>query len=74
MKVLTVLLLVALIVLHQDSWWWEDSRLVFGFLPIGLAYHIALSIGAGVVWWLAVKYCWPRSLEEPNSPRHDEEP
>ena len=31
------LLFVVMFLAHQDFWWWEDSSLVFGFLPIGLA-------------------------------------
>ena len=33
-------------ILHQDVWFWDDRSLVFGFLPIGLAYHVAFSIAA----------------------------
>ena len=29
----------ALVVLHHDWWLWNDGRLVFGFLPIGLGYQ-----------------------------------
>ncbi len=25
--------------LHQDFWFWDDPTLIFGFLPVGLAYH-----------------------------------
>ena len=38
---------VALLILHHDWWFWTDGRLVFGFLPIGLAYHMLISIAAG---------------------------
>lgn len=55
-----VLLLVAL---HQDNWFWEDNRLVWGFIPIGLCYHAGISIAAGIVWFLATKFCWPADLE-----------
>ncbi|MCA9231485.1 MAG: DUF3311 domain-containing protein [Planctomycetales bacterium] len=51
--------ILVLIVLHQDNWYWNDGRLVFGFIPIGLFYHACLSIAAAVVWWWATKYCWP---------------
>jgi hypothetical protein len=37
---------LALVVLHHDFWWWDDPTLVFGFLPIGLAYHVGFSIAA----------------------------
>ena len=51
---------IALIVLHQDFWIWDTYRpLVFGFMPIGLAYHVALSLVASVVWFLATKHCFP---------------
>jgi hypothetical protein len=39
-----IALAVAAIVLglaHQDLWFWRDSTLVFGFLPVGLAYHVS---------------------------------
>jgi hypothetical protein len=52
-------LILLLIVLHQDFWFWNDATIVFGFLPIGLAYHIGLSLAAAGVWWLATTYAWP---------------
>ena len=64
MKRTVQFLVVALLVLHQDFWWWDDIEpLVFGFLPIGLAYHAFLSIAAAIVWALAVKYCWPVDVD-----------
>ena len=57
-------LILGLVLLHQDGWFWTDDRLVFGFLPVGLFYHICLSIGAVVCWFLAVKYAWPQDLVE----------
>ena len=60
MKRLVYGLILILAVLHQDFWWWDDSdTLVFGFVPVGLAYHACVSLAAGVLWALAVKYCWP---------------
>ena len=55
---------VALAILHQDFWFWDDRTLVFGFLPIGLAYHALLSLAAAGVWALAVCVAWPRHIEE----------
>ena len=56
--------LIALAVLHQDFWWWDAHEpLVFGFVPIGLAYHAGVSVAAGVLWALAVRYCWPRDVD-----------
>ena len=60
-----VALVVAFLVLQQDFWWWKDpAPLVFGFLPIGLAYHAGYSIGAALLMALLVKLVWPRHLEE----------
>ncbi len=59
MKNTVYVLIVLLTIVHQDFWWWESSRLVFGFLPITLAYHACVSMAAAALWALAVKYCWP---------------
>lgn len=56
-------LFCVLFVLHHDWWWWADRRLVFGILPVGLAYHAAFSLAAGLLWALASRYAWPDSLE-----------
>lgn len=56
-------LVVLLMILHQDYWYWEDKTLVFGFLPIGLFYQACISIAASVTWLLATKHCWPEDLE-----------
>jgi len=53
-----------LFVLHHDFWWWDTPTLVFGFLPIGLAYHLAFSIAAGCLWFAMVKFAWPSHIEE----------
>jgi hypothetical protein len=50
---------VLLIVLHQDFWFWDDPQLLLGFLPIGLAYQMALSVAAAGVWLLATIIAWP---------------
>ena len=64
MKKLVYGLIILLGILHQDWWWWDSETLVFGFLPIGLAYQALISILAGVLWALAVHYCWPTGLED----------
>jgi uncharacterized protein DUF3311 len=64
-RALLFLAVLALYVLHQDVWYWKTARpLVFGFLPIGLAYHAAFSIAAAGVLWLLVRYAWPQHLED----------
>lgn len=62
-KRMIYLALVLLGMIHQDFWLWNDPTLVFGFLPIGLAYHALHSIAAAAVWFLAVKHAWPEELE-----------
>lgn len=64
MKKIVIGSLVLLGLLHQDFWFWNDIEpLVFGFVPIGLAYHIGVSIAAGILWALAVHYCWPADVD-----------
>lgn len=66
-------LVILLCILHQDVWFWEDATLVFGFMPIGLLFHIGISLGAGFTWWLATRYCWPAVDEtdaSPTTPAH----
>jgi hypothetical protein len=53
-----------MVALHQDFWLWSDRRMVFGFLPAGLAYHMAYSILACVVMVLLVQFAWPKHLED----------
>ena len=56
-------LVIALGILHYDFWYWDDRSLVFGFLPIGLAFHAALSVAAAITWALVVKFAWPAHIE-----------
>jgi hypothetical protein len=57
------ILFIALFVLHQDYWLWNDRTLVLGFLPVGLAYHALYSIAAALLWAFAVRFAWPAHLE-----------
>lgn len=52
-------LVVLLLIFHQDNWFWTDDRLFLGFMPIGLAWHAGISIGASLTWFLATKIAWP---------------
>ena len=56
-------LFLLMFVLHQDKWWWDDGALVFGFLPVGLAFHAAFSLVCAALGWLAIKMAWPHDLE-----------
>ncbi|XZE53854.1 DUF3311 domain-containing protein [Planctomycetaceae bacterium SH139] len=58
-KWVIALLVLLLLVLHQDNWFWEDGTLVFGFLPIGLFYHACISLAAALVWFIATRIAWP---------------
>ncbi len=65
MRKVVVVLLILLAVLHQDFWNWHRLEpLVLGFIPIGLAWHVGISVMAGVVALLAVIFCWPHGLDE----------
>ena len=64
MKRLVLALIVLLLVLHQDVWWWDSiDPVFFGFMPIGLAFHVVLSLATAVVLGLAVIYLWPAGVE-----------
>ena len=61
------LAIAALYVLHQDVWFWRTARpLVFGFLPVGLAYHAAYCFAAVALMWFLTTFAWPRHLEGSN--------
>jgi len=62
---------ITLYVLHQDYWNWTDKTLLFGFLPMGLAYHAVFSIACAVMMLLLVKFAWPTELE--NVAEHNPE-
>lgn len=61
------LLPAVLYVLHQDFWFWRSARpLVFGFLPIGLAYHAAYTLAISLLMLYLVRQHWPTHLEQAN--------
>ncbi len=76
-KFLLFLLVFGFYLLHQDYWNWKEYKpLIFGILPIGLAYHAAYSIGAALMMWVLVRVAWPKhleSIEEHNSKKPDQE-
>jgi hypothetical protein len=60
-----IFIVIALFILHQDFWFWRAATpIVFGFLPIGLFYHVCYTIVVSLLMWLLVKYAWPSHLEE----------
>ncbi|MEQ8764444.1 MAG: DUF3311 domain-containing protein [Planctomycetota bacterium] len=56
-------LVAVLAILRNDLWNWSDDTLLFGFLPLGLAYHAGISIAAGLLWAAVVRFAWPAELE-----------
>jgi len=57
-------LVAAIYVLHQDFWNWRKAEpLLFGFLPVGLAYQAGYSILAAVMMAVLVRTVWPKHLE-----------
>jgi len=67
------ILIIILIILHQDNWLWEDERLIFGFFPIALLHHAVISVCAGLTWFLATRFAWPVDLEDNASATQTEE-
>ena len=63
MKWLLALLVLVVYALHQDYWNWNSAELVFGVLPIGLAYHAGYSIMAAILMGVLVRFAWPEQLE-----------
>jgi hypothetical protein len=60
------LAIALLYLLHQDVWWWREARpLVFGFLPVGLAYHAAYCLLVAALMWALTRFAWPGHLEAP---------
>jgi len=61
---LLLVLVVGVYLLHQDFWNWKKADpLIFGFLPVGLAYHAGYSILASITMAVLVKFAWPSHLE-----------
>jgi hypothetical protein len=60
-----VALVVLVYALHQDLWFWRTATpLVFGFLPVGLAYHAAYCVLVSLLMRVLVTLAWPSHLEE----------
>ena len=73
MKWLLTIMVAAVYLLHQDYWNWHDKTLVFGILPIGLAYHAGFTVLCAIMMWMLVKFAWPSQIEDsvahlPDSP------
>jgi Protein of unknown function (DUF3311) len=53
-----------LLVLHQDFWFWTNKYLVFGIVPLGLAYHAGFTVLAAITLFVFTRTIWPKHLEE----------
>ncbi|MCB1079926.1 MAG: hypothetical protein KDM63_02415 [Verrucomicrobiae bacterium] len=65
MKTLVVIVAFSILaVLHQDTWFWSDRTLWFGFLPAGLGYHAAYSLVVALFWFIVSQAAWPDRIEK----------
>jgi hypothetical protein len=63
-RFLLTFVVVALYLLHQDFWFWRIAEpIVFGFLPIGVFYHVGYTLAVAVLMWALVRWAWPSQLE-----------
>ena len=58
-KYLVIGLVVLLVILHQDVWFWDSHEPVFGFMPVALLWHAGISVAASITWFIATKVAWP---------------
>jgi hypothetical protein len=63
-KTLVIIGFLVLMVLHQDFWNWDNGNLVFGIMPVALAYHTAYTIIVSIFWALVIRFAWPKDIEE----------
>lgn len=71
MKWVLLALTLALLVVHQDFWnWGVATAPMFGYLPVGLAYHALYCVAVSFLLLLFVLFAWPHELEqsEPETP------
>jgi hypothetical protein len=63
MKKIVFAALLLLTILQQDFFLaGRIEPLFLGFLPVGLVWHMGISIAAAALWALAVARCWPEGL------------
>ena len=64
-NILLTLAVLLLYALHQDIWFWRTTRpLLFGFLPVGLAWHGAYCVAVSLLMWWLTRVAWPGHLED----------
>jgi hypothetical protein len=68
-KLILFILITLVYVAHQDYWNWKTATpLVFGFLPIGLAYQAGYAVLCAILMAVLVKTAWPKHLETEEAP------
>ena len=60
----TWILVLILLLAHQDYWQWDRNEVVFGFLPYTMAYNIGISLATAAIWIVVCTFLWPSHLEE----------
>ena len=65
MRLLGMVLLLLLVVLHQDFWLWDRNTIVLG-LPVGLTYHVGLCLVAAGVFWILTRTYLGQAEEDPS--------
>jgi hypothetical protein len=69
-RILLVSAIAALYLAHQDIWFWRSARpLVFGFLPVGMAYHALYCVAAALLMSALTTFAWPAHLEQAGQDR-----
>ena len=54
------ILILALVVVHQDFWNWGVTERSLGGLPQGFVFHVGLSITAAFIWLIVTISAWPK--------------
>lgn len=63
-RLLLTIAALALYLLHQDFWFWRSAHpIIFGFLPIGLFYHLCFTLAVALLMLALVRFAWPTELE-----------
>ena len=57
-------LMLLVTVLHFDLWNWDTTDVVFGFMPVGLAWQAGISLAAAAGWALMMRIGWPSEVED----------
>lgn len=69
-----VLIWLAMLAIRQDFWLASDRTLLYGVMPVGLAYQAGYSLLATLVLAWLVRVAWPSHLEVDEEPARGGEP